>query len=313
MPAQPLMNELGMTEAQIKRRLEIVDFGPLDKKRVLALRQVVIPHSEEYTAAFFGYLSALEEANGLMSQSATLGAARRLKNDHLKAMVGGDYGPAYVEERLKLGMIFARGGLDPRVFLGAYHHLMRAIGLRVMEQFKDSPIEGFDNFMSFKKLAFFDLSLIVDVIVYERERIIRVQQEAIRELSTPVLQVHDRLLILPIIGGLDRERAQQLTEGLLSAIRVHRARVVIMDVTGVPDVDAAVANHLVQTVLAARLIGAHTVVSGMSAQVAEALITHGVDVSPLNPVGDLRSAIEQGERLLGYNVTHSADRRGERR
>ena len=84
--------------------------------------------------------------------------------------------------------------------------------------------------------------------VQERERVIRQQQEAIRELSTPVLQVRDRLLILPIIGVMDPQRARQLTEQLLRAIRTNRAKVVVIDITGVAALDSAVANHLVQTI-----------------------------------------------------------------
>src|ERR671936_2713347 len=80
--------------------------------------------------------------------------------------------------------------------------------------------------------------------VEERERMIREQQEAIRELSTPVLQVRDRLLILPIIGALDSPRARQLTEQLLGAIQSNRARVVVIDITGVAAIDLTVANHL---------------------------------------------------------------------
>src|SRR6185503_15073692 len=92
--------------------------------------------------------------------------------------------------------------------------------------------------------------------VQERERIIRQQQEAIRELSTPVLQVRERLLILPIIGVIDSQRARQLTEQLLRGIRTNRAKVVVIDITGVAAMDATVANHLVQTVEASRLLGA---------------------------------------------------------
>src|SRR5881396_1736080 len=88
--------------------------------------------------------------------------------------------------------------------------------------------------------------------VTERERVIREQQEAIRELSTPVLQVRERLLILPIIGVIDSLRTRQLTEQLLRGVRHHRAKVVVVDITGVPTIDAAVANHLVQTVEASR-------------------------------------------------------------
>src|SRR5213083_1881906 len=96
--------------------------------------------------------------------------------------------------------------------------------------------------------------------VEERERVIRDQQEAIRELSTPVLQVRERLLILPIIGVLDGQRARQLTEPLLRGIRANRAKVVVIDITGVPAIDLTVANHLVQTVEAARLLGATVIV-----------------------------------------------------
>ena len=81
--------------------------------------------------------------------------------------------------------------------------------------------------------------------VDQRERTIRRQQDSIRELSTPVLQVRERLLILPIIGVLDTQRAEQLTDQLLRGIRTHRAKVVVIDITGVPDVDETVANHLV--------------------------------------------------------------------
>jgi len=91
--------------------------------------------------------------------------------------------------------------------------------------------------------------------VEQRERVIRQQQDSIRELSTPVLQVRERLLILPIIGILDRPRAQQLTDQLLRGIRTHRAKVVVIDITGVPDVDEAVADHLVKAVDASRLMG----------------------------------------------------------
>jgi rsbT co-antagonist protein RsbR len=148
--------------------------------------------------------------------------------------------------------------------------------------------------------------------VEERERVIRQQQEAIRELSTPVLQVRERLVILPIIGVLDSQRARQLTEQLLSGIRTHRAKVVVIDITGVPEIDSTVANHLVQTVEASRLMGASVIITGLSSEIALTLVTIGVDLSKMNAVGDLQGGIEQAERLLGYTVTTTGtDRLGE--
>jgi rsbT co-antagonist protein RsbR len=138
--------------------------------------------------------------------------------------------------------------------------------------------------------------------VQERERVIREQQEAIRVLSTPVLQVRERLLILPIIGVIDPQRARQLTEQLLRGIRTNRAKVVVIDITGVPVMDENVANHLVQTVEAARLLGATVIITGLSPEIAQTLVTIGVDLSKMHTVGDLQGGIEEAERTLGYKV-----------
>src|SRR5256714_586849 len=143
--------------------------------------------------------------------------------------------------------------------------------------------------------------------VQERERIIRQQQEAIRELSTPVLQVRERLLILPIIGVIDPQRARQLTEQLLRAIRTNRAKVVVIDITGVAAMDSNVANHLVQTVEASRLLGATVIVTGLSPEIAQTLVTIGVDLSEMATEGDLQGGIEEAEPLLGYKVVPQAD------
>ncbi|MFF0527052.1 STAS domain-containing protein [Nocardia amikacinitolerans] len=148
--------------------------------------------------------------------------------------------------------------------------------------------------------------------VQERERVIRQQQEAIRELSTPVLQVREQLLILPIIGVLDGQRARQLTEQLLRAIRNNRAKVVVIDITGVPTIDSTVANHLVQTVDASGLMGASVIITGLSSEIALTLVTIGLDLSKMNAVGDLQGGIEEAERLLGYEVTRVTDRVSER-
>ncbi|PWU25141.1 MAG: anti-anti-sigma factor, partial [Candidatus Rokuibacteriota bacterium] len=138
--------------------------------------------------------------------------------------------------------------------------------------------------------------------VQQRERVIREQQEAIRELSTPVLQVRERLLILPIIGLIDPHRARQLTEQLLRGIRTNRAKVVVIDITGVANLDASIANHLVQTVDAARLLGATVIVTGLSPEIAQTLVNIGVDLARMTTVGDLQGGIEEAEGLLGYKV-----------
>jgi rsbT co-antagonist protein RsbR len=147
--------------------------------------------------------------------------------------------------------------------------------------------------------------------VEERERVIHDQQEAMRELSTPVLQLRDRLLILPIIGMLDSARARQLTEQLLAAIRDNRATVVVIDITGVASIDRTVANHLVQTVEASRLMGASTILTGLSSETAQTLVDLDVDLGMMKTVGDLQGGLEEAERLAGYRGGAADDATGD--
>ena len=144
--------------------------------------------------------------------------------------------------------------------------------------------------------------------VEERERVIRQQQEAIRELSTPVLQVRDQLLILPIIGSLETQRARQLTDQLLSAIQANRAKVVVIDITGVATIDVTVANHLVQTVEASRLMGASAILTGLSSKIAQTLVDLGVNLGMIRTVGDLQGGLEEAERILAARQPGAGER-----
>lgn len=132
------------------------------------------------------------------------------------------------------------------------------------------------------------------------EQVIERQQRAIRQLSTPVLQLREGLLLAPMVGALDTERLTQMRADLLEAIRRRRSRVVVLDVTGVPEIDSVAANQLIGTVASARMMGAAVIVSGLSAEIAQTLVTAGIDLSQVDSVGDLQSGIERAERMLGH-------------
>ena len=291
----------------VDRRKRFAGLKPDDVSRILAIKDAIAGHVDEHADAFFNYLSQFEEGRGLFGNSEMLREAKRLKREHLLAIVGGDYEKTYVEQRVKLGALYSRAGVDVRAFLGAFNQMMQSIGRRIAEMFAKDSQAAFQHFASINKIGFMDIGIIVDVLIAERERTIRVQEKAILELSTPALQIRDKLLMLPIIGLLDSMRAKQLTDGLLHAIRANRAKVVVMDVTGVAAVDSKVANHLIQTVTAARLMGALVIVTGLSADVAQSLVALGVDLSKINTVGDLEGGIEEAERILGYKVTKASD------
>jgi rsbT co-antagonist protein RsbR len=130
------------------------------------------------------------------------------------------------------------------------------------------------------------------------EQVIATQQQAIRQLSTPVLQLSSGLLILPIVGALDRDRLDQMRAELLHTIRDRRARAVVLDVTGVPEIDSVAANQLIGSVTSARMMGAEVIISGLSAEISQTLVTVGIDLRQVVSAGDLQGGIELAEQRL---------------
>jgi len=196
---------LALTERDIERRKAFVGLEAADVRRILAARGLVEQNVDRYLANFFQSLQRLEEAAPLFASPAVLADIKERKREHLLALVGGHYGVPYAEQRVALGMLYGQVGLDARVFLGAFHQLMAAIGVDIVASFARDPAAAFAMFTSLKKISFFDIGIIVDVLIAERERTITMQQEVIRELSTPVLQFREHLLILPHIGVIDTE------------------------------------------------------------------------------------------------------------
>jgi rsbT co-antagonist protein RsbR len=175
----------------------------------------------------------------------------------------------------------------------------KAILARLFDAYGSEPVRLQSIVLAMNKW-FFDVTLarIGEQYLNTREHVIKQQQQAIKELSTPVLPLRTGLLLLPIIGVIDSQRARQLTEQLLEGIRTYRAKAVVIDLTGVPAVDTAVANHLLQTVRAAKLLGASAVITGISTENAQTLTRIGVDLSSLVTTSDLQSGIDEADWLL---------------
>jgi DNA-binding LacI/PurR family transcriptional regulator/anti-anti-sigma regulatory factor len=132
-----------------------------------------------------------------------------------------------------------------------------------------------------------------EITVRERlqQEVIEAQKRAIAELSTPVIPVLARVIIMPLIGSIDSLRARDITRALLAGISQHHAKVVILDVTGVPLIDSGVANHLNKTIQAARLKGTRTIITGISEAVAETIVDLGIDWSHIETMSDLQTGL----------------------
>lgn len=136
----------------------------------------------------------------------------------------------------------------------------------------------------------------------EKLDLIEQQRKAIEELSTPIIKIWDQVLVLPLIGTLDTRRSQRLTESLLTDIAATQTRVAILDITGVPTVDSAVANHILKTVSAVKLLGADCVITGIRPDVAQTIVHLGVDLSDVETLSNLSEGLKWAFEYLNLEI-----------
>lgn len=251
----------------------------------------------ELVTAFYDHILSFERSKSFFHDPTTLERVKKLQHVYFERMLGGVYDQAYFEDRQRIGTVHARIGLGAEWFIGAYDILLKTLSLRLHTWYDD--VEKIrDIYLAFQRVAHLDIALAVDAYTSEREDIIARQQRLLAELPTPVLTLKAGLLLVPIVGALDAARTQRLTEELLDGVKRHRAQVVVVDVTGVTEIDTSVANNLVQAIRAAALMGAESVVTGVSTAIARTLVRLGVDIDQLNTVGDLRRGLEAAEQRL---------------
>jgi len=147
-----------------------------------------------------------------------------------------------------------------------------------------------------------------EVYQKNREEIIQRQQQELMELSTPVVRLWDNIVAVPLIGTLDSARTQVVMESLLQRIVDTGSSVAIIDITGVPVVDTLVAQHLLKTVAAARLMGAECIISGIRPQIAQTIVHLGVNLTDVTTKADLSSALALALERTGFTVTRTHNR-----
>jgi rsbT co-antagonist protein RsbR len=144
--------------------------------------------------------------------------------------------------------------------------------------------------------------VMVENYIRSREEIIRQQREDMMELSTPVIKVWDKILTLPIIGTLDSRRAQLMMEALLQKVVETGSTIAILDITGVKMMDTLVANHLIKTVTAARLMGARCILTGVSPAIAQTMVQLGIDLTQITTRAQMSDGVKLALEMIGKTI-----------
>jgi len=193
--------------------------------------------------------------------------------------------------------------MPPKLYLGAYRRYLALIHEKLRDHFKGDGEAAARSIESVRKIIFFDMALAIDTYIAAYLETMTRHQAAIRELSTPVIKVYDRVLLLPIVGTVDTQRANQIMETVLVQVVEQQAKVIIIDIAGVAVVDTKVADHILQTTAAVQLLGARTVLTGISASVARTVVQLGVEMRQIETRAKLSEGIEVALSIIGKRIT----------
>lgn len=294
--------KLKMDDGELASRLAFFEITPADLERLAALRSFAEQHTDAIVDGFYELLLSHPETRKFFPDETTVRRVKRTQRDYFLGLFGGVVDRAYVEHRARVGAVHEQIGMAPKWYMGAYRRYLHLLRERLFKHYPD-PVEASAAFDSVKKLVFFDMSIAIDTYVAANLEALKRHQAAIRELSTPVIRVQDRILLLPLVGTVDSARAHQIMETVLLKVTEEQAKVLILDIAGVPVVDTKVAQHLLQTTAAVKLVGARTILTGISAQVARTIIQLGVDISSMDTQSRLQDGIELALAVVGKAIT----------
>ena len=271
-----------------------------DLERVRRFGAIVAPKIDIFVEKLYEYMRfALgSEFDSYFPDDSTLAgaqaAARRGWLEFLKASWDDDY----IESRLKIGEVHAQLQIEPRHYLAPlFQGFELWAGVIYDGGLAEPDVEA--TFASLRRLTKMEGAFVVDVYSRRTSEIIARQSRALTDMSTPITALWDGILMLPVVGILDSRRAQDIMQRMLERIAEKQAAVFILDISGVAVVDTAVANHLIRMTKAARLMGAYSIVSGVSPGVAQTSVELGIDVGDMRTTGNLQHALRLAFERVG--------------
>lgn len=196
----------------------------------------------------------------------------------------------------------ARQGFSPRETGNFVFTLKEALLTVLQSEISDNPQQLFDESMKISRLMDTLSVVTFETFIKGREEVILRQTDEIADISTPVIRVWDGILALPIIGTLDSARTQIVMENLLQEIVETGSSIAILDISGVPAVDSLVAQHLIKTVSATRLMGAECIISGIRPEIAQTVVHLGIDLSSIITKASLASALAYAFKSMRLEV-----------
>ncbi|MBB4845244.1 rsbT co-antagonist protein RsbR [Paucibacter oligotrophus] len=303
MSSVDLHNESLANVQQLRSMLDIDD-DLLDA--VQRYGKIAIPQLPQFLDAFYAWMAHQPDYRTFFSDPERL---QRVKGGQLRYWQGffrAQVDDNYLRRLRDVGEVHARIGLP----LPTYFAAMDVSLAMLLENFYDNSLPPDDYIRCARavtRLVHFDTTAVVETYSHLLGRRMAEQTRSLIAMSTPVTSLWEGILLLPIIGLVDSRRAQDIMHSSLSRIAESRAKVFIIDISGVSVVDTAVANHLIKVVQASQLMGCVCILSGLSPAIAQTIVELGIPVNDLRTTSTLRNALEIAFKFAGVSVKQISD------
>ena len=289
-------NETGVS--RLTTLLELYSISDDDTEQIHSFGDIVVPKLDEFVDLFYDWLRKQPEFEEFFPDEETLTHVQKMSRGYWEEFFRHELDDDYLEKRHKIGETHARIGLPLTIYFAAMH---RSLMLFTEDLYDDSlSLEDYLTAMrAVAKRMHLDTSLVVETYARITNEAMAAQSRSLMEMSTPVTQIWQGVLFLPIVGIVDSKRAQEIMNATLTKISQTQSRAFIMDISGVAVVDTAVANYLIKVTKATRLMGCECTISGLSPAIAQTMVELGIDVGKVKTTATMQDALVDAFQRLG--------------
>jgi rsbT co-antagonist protein RsbR len=280
--------------------LELYDISEDDIRQIRSFGDIIVPQLDEFVRRFYDWLKKQPEFDEFFPDEETVTYVQKMSHGYWEQFFKDDLDEEYLKKRHQVGETHARIGLPLTIYFAAMHQSLKLF----TEDFYDDslPLEDYLAVVrAVTKLVHLDTGLVVETYSLITSEAMAAQSRSLMEMSTPVTQIWEGVLFLPIVGIVDSKRAQEIMNATLAKIAQTQSRAFIMDISGVAVVDTAVANYLIKVTKATRLMGCECTISGVSPAIAQTIVELGIDVGKVKTTATMQDALVDAFQRLGLN------------
>lgn len=285
--AQELLNMYRITGTQLQQ--------------VRALRDKAMPQVERVIERFYVWMAEHPEMMAFFPSEATLRHVQKMQIAYWDRLMLGEVDDNYVEDRKRIGEIHARIGLPVMFYMAGASMIFEEVA-GVHKTLMETNEETININQTVAGLLHLDAGIICQSFVDKRDQLLHEQSQAVMSMSTPVTEIWDGILLLPVVGIVDSKRSEDIMNAVLECIRTSKAKEFILDISGVGVVDTAVANYLISITKATSLMGCRSTISGISPAISKTIVQLGIDIGNINTTSTMMDALASAFDNRGISI-----------